>query len=156
MFLKATLTGLAIAVLFTGEVAAQNAPIIYPSGGQSLDQQAGDEAACRSWAQQQTGMYPGQAAPGYYGTQQQGAPIVGGAARGAAIGAVGGAIAGDAGKGAGMGAAMGATAGLFRKNQQRRQEAQANDQAMAAYQADMGRYNQAFAACMQGRGYTVR
>jgi hypothetical protein len=157
MFLKAVLTGLTAVVLFAGDVSAQSAPIIYPSGGQSLDQQAGDEAACRNWAQQQTGMYPGQAAPGYYGSSsQQGAPVLGGAARGAAIGAVGGAIAGDAGKGAGMGAAMGATAGLFRKNQQRRQEAQANDQAMAAYQADMGRYNQAFAACMQGRGYTVR
>lgn len=148
---------LAVTLMHGHEALAQAAPIIYPSGGQSLDQQAADEGACRSWAQQQTGMYPGQAAPGYYGTpQQQGAPILGGAARGAAIGAVGGAIAGDAGKGAGMGAAMGATAGLFRKNQQRRQEAYANDQAMAAYQADMGRYNQAFAACMQGRGYTVR
>jgi hypothetical protein len=31
-----------------------------------------------------------------------------------------------------------------------------NDQAMAQYQADLGRYNQAFAVCMQGRGYAVR
>jgi hypothetical protein len=153
----AIIASLLLAVMLPQDAVAQAAPIIYPSGGQSLDQQAADEGACRGWAQQQTGMYPGQAAPGYYGApQQQGAPILGGAARGAAIGAVGGAIAGDAGKGAGMGAAMGATAGLFRKNQQRRQEAYANDQAMAAYQADMGRYNQAFAACMQGRGYTVR
>ena len=71
--------------------------------------------------------------------------MVGGAARGAAIG-------GDAGRGA----AIGATVGLMRRNQQRRQQAYANEQAMAAYQADMNRYNQAFAACMQGRGYVVR
>ena len=55
-----------------------------------------------------------------------------------------------------IGAGVGGTVGLMRRNQQRRQEAYANDQAMAQYQADMGRYNQAFAACMQGRGYTVR
>jgi hypothetical protein len=135
---------------------AQSAPIVYPAAGQSLDQQASDEAACRTWAQQQTGVYPNQAPPGYYGNTNTGAPVLGGAARGAAIGAVGGAIAGDAGKGAAIGAGVGGTVGLMRRNQQRRQEAQANDQAMAQYQADVGAYNQAFAACMQGRGYTVR
>lgn len=137
---------------------AQSAPIIYPSAGQSLEKQSSDEAACRTWAQQQTGVYPGQAAPGYYGnpSYQSGAPVLGGAARGAALGAVGGAIGGDAGKGAAIGAGVGATAGLMRHNRERRQQAYANDQAMAQYQADLGRYNQAFAACMQGRGYVVR
>lgn len=151
---------LAAALVFfeIGSALAQSAPIIYPSGGQSLDQQSQDEAACRSWAQQQTGMYPGQAVPEYYGNPyaNQGAPVVSGAARGAAIGAVGGAIAGDAGKGAAIGAAMGGTAGLLRRNRERRAEANYNQQAQAEYQQDMGRYNQAFAACMQGRGYTVR
>ena len=82
--------------------------------------------------------------------------MLGGAARGAALGAIGGAIAGDAGEGAAIGAAVGGTAGLMRRNQQRRQQAYANDQAMAQYKADLGRYNQALAACMQGRGYVVR
>jgi hypothetical protein len=140
----------------TPQSRAQSAPIIYPSAGQTLDQQASDEAACRSWAQQQTGMYPNQAPPGYYGNPNVGMPMVGGAARGAALGAVGGAIGGDAGEGAAIGAGVGATAGLLRRGQQRRQQAYANDQAMAQYQADMTRYNQAFAACMQGRGYVVR
>ena len=135
---------------------AQSAPIIYPGSGQSMDQQAMDENACRNWATQQTGVYPYQAPPTYYGNSSQGAPVLGGAARGAALGAVGGAIGGDAGKGAAIGAGVGATAGLIRKNRDRRQEAQMNDQAMAQYQADLGRYNQAFAACMQGRGYVVR
>jgi hypothetical protein len=72
-----------------------------------------------------------------------------GAARGAVVGEVAG---GDAGKGA----AVGATAGVIRKNQARRQEAQINEQAAAQYQADMGRYYQAFAVCMQGRGYAVQ
>ena len=132
------------------------APIVYPSAGQTLDQQANDEAACRSFAQQQSGVYPNQAPPEYYGNPNAGMPVLGGAARGAALGAVGGAIAGDAGKGAAIGAGVGGTVGLMRRNQQRRQQASANDQAMAQYQADMGRYNQAFAICMQERGYTVR
>jgi Glycine-zipper domain len=135
---------------------AQSAPIVYPSAGQSMDQQARDENDCRNWATQQTGVYPYQAPPAYYGNSQQGAPVLGGAARGAAVGAVGGAIAGDAGKGAAVGAGVGATAGLIRKNQSRRQEAQVNQQAQQQYQADLSRYNQAFAACMQGRGYVVR
>ena len=140
-----------------GEVAyAQSAPIIYPSAGQSMDQQARDENDCRNWATQQTGVYPYQAPPEYYGNSQQGAPVLGGAARGAALGAIGGAIGGDAGKGAAIGAGVGAGVGLIRKNQNRRQEAQVNQQAQQQYQADLSRYNQAFAACMQGRGYVVR
>lgn len=149
----------ALACLEAGSALAQSAPIVYPANGQSLDQQAQDEAACRTWAQQQTGMYPGQAAPNYYGNpnySSSGMPVAGGAARGAALGAVGGAIAGDAGKGAAIGAAVGGTAGLMRRNRERRAEANYNQQAQAQYQADMGQYNQAFAACMQGRGYTVR
>ena len=132
---------------------AQSAPIVYPAAGQSMEQQGRDESECRNLATQQTGVYPNQAPPAYYGnSSQQGAPVVRGAARGAAMGAVGGAIAGDAGKGA----AVGATAGVIRKNQARRQEAQVNEQAAAQYQADVGRYNQAFAVCMQGRGYAVQ
>jgi hypothetical protein len=149
---------IAFAVPLASPSWAQSAPIIYPSAGQSLDKQASDEAACRTWAQQQSGVYPGQSAPGYYGNPNYhaGAPVLGGAARGAALGAVGGAIGGDAGKGAAIGAGVGATAGLMRRNRERREQAYANDQAMAQYQADLGRYNQAFAACMQGRGYVVR
>lgn len=149
--------GLAAALAGVAPAPGQaQAPIVYPSAGQSLDQQANDEAACRGFAQQQSGMYPNQAPPEYYGNPSAGMPVLGGAARGAALGAVGGAIAGDAGKGAAIGAGVGGTVGLMRRNQQRRQQAYANDQAMAQYQADMGRYNQAFAACMQGRGYAVR
>ncbi|HEY1383686.1 MAG TPA: glycine zipper domain-containing protein [Dongiaceae bacterium] len=151
------LIGMALALAVEPLAAwAQQAPIVYPAQGQTIDQQAGDESACRSFAQQQTGMYPNQAPPGYYGNPNAGAPVLGGAARGAALGAVGGAIAGDAGKGAAIGAGVGATAGLMRRNQQRRQEAAANQQAQAQYNASMNQYNQAFAACMQGRGYTVR
>jgi hypothetical protein len=129
---------------------AQSAPIVYPAAGQSMEQQGRDESECRNLATQQTGVYPNQAPPAYYGnSSQQGAPVARGAARGAVVGE---AVGGDAGKGA----AVGATAGVIRKNQARRQEAQINEQAAAQYQADVGRYNQAFAVCMQGRGYAVQ
>ena len=139
-----------LALDLASTVHAQSAPIVYPAAGQSMEQQGRDESECRNWATQQTGVYPNQAPPAYYGnSSQQGAPVARGAARGAVVGEV---VGGDAGKGA----AVGATAGVIRKNQARRQEAQINDQAAAQYQADVGRYNQAFAVCMQGRGYAVQ
>jgi hypothetical protein len=152
--MRQSVGALCIAGLLALELAstahAQSAPIVYPAAGQSMDQQGRDESECRNWATQQTGVYPNQAPPAYYGnSSQQGAPVARGAARGAVVGEV---VGGDAGKGA----AVGATAGVIRKNQARRQEAQITEQAAAQYQADVGRYNQAFAVCMQGRGYAVQ
>jgi len=152
--LRQSVSALCIAGLLVLDLAstahAQSAPIVYPAAGQSMEQQGRDESECRNLATQQTGVYPNQAPPAYYGnSSQQGAPVARGAARGAVVGE---AVGGDAGKGA----AVGATAGVIRKNQARRQEAQINEQAAAQYQADVGRYNQAFAVCMQGRGYAVQ
>lgn len=137
--------------------AFAQSPISYPGNGQSLEQQAKDEAECRAWATQQTGIYPYQSPPQYYGNSY--APsgnIVRGAAGGAALGAVGGAIGGDAGKGAAIGAGVGATAGLLKNGRERRQQARASDESAAQYQAELNNYNNAFGACMQGRAYTVR
>ena len=137
--------------------AAQQAPIAYPGAGQSTQQQAKDEADCRNIATQATGVSPYDTPPEYYsGGTSSGPGAVGGAARGAALGAVGGAIAGDAGKGAAIGAAVGGTAGVMRKNRERRQQAQVDQQAQAAYQADLQKYNQSFAACMSSRNYVMR
>lgn len=121
------------AVLATAAVASGSAraqvqnPIVYPSRGQSFEQQSMDEAQCRQWAQQQTGVNPYRAPPSYYGNPNQppGGRILGGLARGAALGAIGGAIAGNAGKGAAIGATVGGTLGLVRNRQARRQQAQA-------------------------------
>lgn len=125
---------------------AQSNVFVYPQRGQSSVQQAEDETACRTWAQQQqssTASTPqGQAGPD--GTR------VRGAARGAAAGATIGAISGDAGKGAAIGAAGGGMAAGMRRRQQRRlehdQQAQAKEDAL----------NRAFAACMEARGYSVK
>jgi hypothetical protein len=134
--------------------SAQTSVIIYPAGGQSMEQQASDENECRIWAQGQTGFNPAQGANIPAGAQT-GGEIVGGAVRGTAVGAVGGLIGGDVGKGAAIGAGAGATAGLMRKSRKKQANAQAQQQAVADYNARLGEYNRAFAACMQGRGYSV-
>lgn len=122
---------------------AQSAPkvFVYPTKGQSKDQQSKDTAECQQWARQQAP--PSQAATGP-GTHGRG--TVGGAARGAAVGAAVGAIAGDAGKGAGAGAVVGGVAGRRGSKQQQKaaQAGAANDSARA------------FAACMEARGYSVK
>ena len=149
--------GLALtaAVTWNAPVWAQGGPLIYPSQGQSCEQQSRDESDCRMWAQQQTGFNPYQGAPTYYSSGPQGGEMISGAARGAALGAVGGAIGGDAGKGAAVGAGVGAAAGLMRRNQARRAQEQAQQQSAAYYNQQMGNYNRAFGTCMQGRGYAV-
>ena len=147
--------GLVIATLsVTSAMGQVQLPIIYPSGGQSLQQQSNDEAECRGWAQQQTGFNPA------YGPQipsagAQGGEVIRGAAAGALLGAVGGAIAGNAGKGAAIGAGVGATAGLLGRRRQDRANAEAQQQAQSQYNAQLATYNRAFATCMQGRNYTV-
>jgi len=144
------------AIVLGGQAAsAQQAPIAYPGAGQSIEQQAQDEADCRNIATQATGVSPYSTPPEYY-SGSSGPGMVGGAARGAAVGAIGGAIGGDAGKGAAIGAAAGATVGVVRRNRERRQQAQTNQQAYNDYQADLSKYNQSFAACMSSRSYVMR
>src|SRR6478752_8389385 len=82
-----------IGVLFmTGEAFAGMDVFVYPSKGQTKEQQEQDEFSCYKWAKEQTGFDPTQP------VQQAAAPpppqnaAVKGAARGAAIGAIGGAI----------------------------------------------------------------
>ncbi len=133
---------LAMTALLCGSALAQ---AIYPAKGQSAQQQQQDMQSCQGWAVQQSGANPG-APPPPTGPTGQGAR---GAARGAAVGAVAGGIGGDAGKGAAAGAAAGAMIGGMQRRQDRR-----NAQ---AYQANSSAaYNSALAACMEGRGYTVR
>ncbi len=88
---------------------------IYPSRGQSPEQQNRDRYECHTWSVRQTGVDPTNpymaGAPPAQEAPQGG--LLRGAARGAAVGAVGGAIAGNAGKGAAIGAATGALFGGF-------------------------------------------
>jgi len=138
------------------DAVAQSKPIAYPSKGQSTQQQQKDDGACYSWAKSNTGIDPATAStapPPQSGPAVGGGERVGGAARGAAGGAVIGAIAGDAGKGAAIGATAGTMAGGARARQNRRAQ-QSNAQAQS--QGAVDTYNRAWAACMQGRGYSIQ
>lgn len=137
----------------------------YPAKGQSAQQQEKDKFDCYQWAKTQSGFDPmappKTSTPPPQGGNESllGGALVGGAG-GAAIGAVGGAIAGGkAGKGAAIGSATGGLLGLFgaagensRASHKRKEWEQREAQ---QYAGARGNYNNAFAACMQGRGYTV-
>jgi hypothetical protein len=151
-------------LLFAGTAVAQNSDIyIYPTKGQDQNKQNEDRYDCHSWAVSQTGFDPSKpqaSTPSPSGNEQyrpSDRHVLRGGARGAALGAVGGAIAGDAGKGAAAGAAMGGLAGGFRRRDEKRQQAtQQQTNAQSAQQNQQIAYQRAMAACLEGRGYTVK
>jgi len=154
-------TGGAIAatlfVVFVIAGQAQAKPIVYPAKGQSPEQQQKDDGECYVWAKNNTGIDPAVVAaapaPQPSGAAVGGGERVKGAARGALGGAAIGAIAGDTGKGAGIGAVVGTMAGGARARQN-----QSNQQASAQAQSQdaINTYYRAYAACMEGRGYTIK
>lgn len=151
----AGLIGLAFLVTLSGTGLAKK--MVFPSQGQSKEQQEQDEFSCYKWAVEQTGVDPREASTPTAQAEQERA--LGGAARGAgrgaALGAIGGAIAGDAGKGAAVGAAVGGAGGAMgsrRRNRQR--EAQAQQQAQQTQNA-LAEYDKAWGLCMKGKGYAV-
>jgi len=149
-------SAVAIAVaLSTTAVSGQQ--FVYPAKGQTPQQQKKDEAECYTWAVKQSGFDPAKPQP-----QQQAAQApttatgatpgagVRGAARGAVVGEI---VGGDAGAGAAAGA-------VAARSQSRRQNAaaaqQGQQQQQAATQQQQAAYGKARAACLEGRGYTVK
>lgn len=149
------LWALVVSAALIAEAGAQQ--YVFPAKGQSPDQQKKDEAACYSWAVQQSGFDPAKpppaAAPATPPTTATGTtPGAGarGAARGAVVGEV---VGGDAGAGAAVGA-------VAARGQSRRQNAAASQQAQqqqqAATQQQQASFARARAACLEGKGYTVK
>jgi hypothetical protein len=135
-------------------------PVIYPAKGQTTEQQKKDEGECYTWAKGQTGVDPAavaqQAAAQPAPSGPQGERLRG-AARGAAAGAVIGGIANDdAGKGAAVGAAAGTVAGGARQRRTAQAQQQKQQQQNQATQGALANYQRAYAACLEGRGYTVK
>ena len=130
--------------------------LIYPSKGQSAEQQKRDEYECHQWAVKQTGFDPTQMsqAPRHQSATRRGGAIRG-ALGGALLGAGIGAIAGDAGKGAAIGAIAGGAGGGIRQRRQNRAADEANRRAVQNQQAAINEYNRAKAVCLEGRGYKV-
>jgi hypothetical protein len=157
---------LMIAIFNIHYVSSQNNGIakslglyIFPSNDQDAATQNTDEAACYSWAIEQSGYDP------LNPTKVEAAPVDtgpdGSAVKGAAVGAAGGAaigaIAGDAGKGAAIGAIVGGVRGRRASKQADASQAKNNEQAATNYNAALlADYKKAFSVCMEGKGYTIK
>lgn len=154
---NASAVAASLAVISFAIGQAQAKPIVYPSKGQSPQQQQKDEGECYVWAKNSTGIDPAAVAAAPAPAQQTG-PAVGGGER--AQGAVRGAVVGgivDGGDGAGKGAALGVVVGGMRaRNNQKSQNAQAQQQSQAQKQDAMNTFYRAQGACLEGRGYTIK
>jgi hypothetical protein len=172
---------MAVLALVTGVATAQTQQslaatlevYVFPSAGQDANRQSQDEAACYSWAVENTGSDPfnlqKQAQQIQQQTQQaeqqiaqsgQGAGVkgaVGGAAMGALIGEI---ASDDAGKGAAYGAAAGAVVSRRRTRKAQQQASQeVEQQAQQAQQAtaqQIENFKKAFSVCLEAKEYMVK
>lgn len=162
MTLRIPLLAAVAALLTTGLAHGQTVAdvFVFPNSGQDQDQQDLDTVQCQRWARENTGFDPSQrptasSAP----PPDQSSSTAGGAARGALGGAAVGAIIGGS-DGAGKGALAGGVLGGMRTNSRNRdsarQQEQWEQQQTAEYNRNRQNWNRAFAACMEGRDYTVR
>ena len=140
----------------------------YPTKGQNAAQQDRDRYECYLWAKKQTGFDPStpQLAPHQRVQVIPTTPPGQDTAAGAVTGAVIGAVVSPPGRGA-EGAAVGAVAGAVigaaseaarqeqtERVQQHYDKQQAQRLARMEHQASS--YRRAMAACLEGRGYTIR
>ena len=131
---------------------------VYPSNGQTQQQQKEDEFECYKWAMEQSGVDPLNL-PKVEAEVQSGPTggAVRGAARGAAAGAAIGAITGDAGEGAAIGATAGGMRGVRKGRQaQAQQNEQAQANATATEEEIKNTFIKAFSVCIEGKGYTIK
>jgi hypothetical protein len=130
--------------------------VIYPAKGQTPQQQKKDEGECYSWAVQNSGYDPANpppppaaAAPPTTATGTTPGAGVRGAARGAVVGEI---VSDDPG----AGAAAGAVVARSRSRRANAAQAQQQQQVSAQQQAGQGAFQKARAACLEGRGYTIK
>jgi hypothetical protein len=152
-------------ILATGTAGAQSLAgslglVVYPSAGQTGDQQKKDEEECHAWARETTGIDPQnpkatqQPAVAEQTSGGGGAGAVRGAARGALLGNL---ADEDAGEWAAAGMVAGAARGAShqqRRNAQAQAQATAEQQAAAAEEVEL--FKKAFSVCVEGRNYTIR
>ncbi len=132
---------------------------VFPSKGQSKNQQKKDEIECYQWAVEQSGIDPLNLPKVAAQPVQKGpdGSAVRGAARGAAVGAAIGAVTGNAGDGAAIGAIAGGAGGLrARKMREAQQAQQAQANAAIQEQAMKDSFKKAFSVCIEGKGYTIK
>ncbi len=132
----------AAALLMTACATVPTGPsvMVLPGSGKNFEQFQGDDAVCRQWAMQQTGMTTRQA------THDN---TVGGAVIGTVLGAAAGAVIGAAAKNPGTGAAVGAGVGLLGGTAA---GASAGD---GARQDVQHRYDMTYMQCMYAKGNQI-
>jgi len=154
-------------------LAATMSVHVFPSEGQTTEQQSMDEAECYNWAVENTGTDPFDLAKQAQQQQQEAEAAqqqvdqagkgagakgaVGGAAVGAAAGKI---ISDDAGKGAAYGAAAGGIAAR-RKAKKGQKEAgaqieQGAEQAQAATSQQLDGFKKSFSVCLEAKKYMVK
>jgi hypothetical protein len=145
---------LALATLIS-EAGAQQ--YVYPAKGQTPEKQKSDEAACYTWAVQQTGFDPAKppppaaaAAPPTTATGTAPGAGAKGAVKGAVVGEV---VGGDASTGAAAGAVVARSAS---RKQNAAAANSAQQQQQAATSQQQASFAKARAACLEGKGYTVK
>ena len=133
--------------------------MIYPKKAQSAEQQEKDKFECYSWAKNESGFDP-MAPPMSTEAPPQQQASRGGVVRGAARGAALGAIIDDSSEGARTGAKAGAAIGGMRRADQKRSEAQAQQQweqeQQRIYAEKRDRYNRAYSVCLEAHDYLVK
>jgi hypothetical protein len=163
--------GLVAAALVASVDARAQAPAVQGTQGQTAEQTAKDQGECAAAAKQSTGYDPAAAGAPTASSQ----PHVGGRVKGAAAGATAGAAAAgvrgrqheayesvdddvkqeyrqhEAKQAAGAGAAVGAAKQRHERRSDRRETRSAEDELAAKKAA----YDQAYKACLTGRGYTL-
>ena len=152
--LLGTLCGLALST-----TALADELMIFPNADQTAEQQEQDKFACYNWAKGESGFDPMAPPTATEPPPQEEAPK-GGAGKGLVRGAAVGGIVGDSSKSAKRGAAAGAAVGGMRRQDQKKKEAAARQQweqdQQRIYAENRNRYNRAYAACLEGKNYTVR
>ena len=161
------ITGIVGVALCVAVSASAAELYIYPQKGQSAQQQEKDKFECYGWAKGQSGFDP--MAPPTTRTappKREGGSVAGGAAGGAvggaAVGAVAGAIRGKGGVGksaaigAGTGGLIGGMGAAGRNAKDEKNLRDWEQQEANAYAQRRREYNRAYAACLEGRGYTVK
>ncbi len=156
-----------ITALSAGAALAQDL-VVYPAKGQSNEQMEKDKFECYGWAKGQSGFDPMQMPTASSPAPSKGdKSVAGGAVGGGVLGGVGGAVIGGiasgksgAKKGALIGGLSGGALGGMRSHSQNRQADQKREQwereQANQYMQQRNAYNRNYAACMEGRGYSVK
>jgi len=145
---------LALCSLALAATAAASEPVVYPAKGQTAEQQGRDQFECHEWATKDTGVDPVALAEEKLGTP---APETKeGGMGGAGLGAARGAMGGDAAAGAARGFGIGRMVSVLKAKRQLREEQSANASQASAIQEQLDKYDRAYAACLTGRGYSVK